>query len=575
MNIAKTSCWLKFTHSHEEKQFSKMTKNIKPILTRLQLNMLIKTVLFVFFLLLICMIVDHRHFFEIPRRMEGRPLGYQLVFYANYIGLLLSCLIYFTVKSKFIRIVFYLLFFITLSITFSMDIAHGNSFSKLEANILFTEIQFAGEAMKAFFFQYLQGISAALIITALVAFIAYRFMPRIDNLYTLIPIVFIAYSAKINYTSGSWHTLFPSVFNVPIVAADAYVSIPRFGPRKPPFIKPENKGLFKHIIWIIDESVRGDLMSIYDSTIPTTPFLESIKNNYYNYGIMSSSSTLSFGSNMVLQSGIRLDQLPNSNLNFGTNPNIFQYSKQAGYLTYFIDGQNKEEIPTNGMTHYDFEHIDHYIRIHKNYPDIKWPEVDSTIVKHLKMILDRDENTFTYINKAGCHFAYNNFYPKTREIFKPSYRGGEAWTDPATLKNTYFNCINWSVDEFFRKLYPATIDKNVIIIYTSDHGVSLLEQGRPVQDIGPLNPLPVRATVPFLVFAGKDHPDLFQFAETNKDKLSHFSIFPGTLYLLGYNINLVTQNYGEGFFTKREKIKRYFFSGSIYDPLNFYLNDFE
>lgn len=456
-----------------------------------------------------------------------------------------------------------------------MDIAHGNTFSKLEANILFTEIQFAGQAINAFFYQYLQGIGLALIITVLAAFIAFRFMPRISNMYALIPIVFIAYSAKINFTSDSWHTLFPSVFNVPIVAADAYVSIPRFGPRKTPFIKPENKGLFKHIIWIIDESVRGDLLSINNSPIPTTPFLESIKGNYYNYGIMSSSSQYSYGSNMVFQSGLRLDQLPDSNLNFGTNPNIFQYSKQAGYTTYFIDGQNKKEIPTNGMTRYDFEHIDHYIPIHKNYPDIKWPEVDSTIVKYLKNVLNSKENTFTYINKAGCHFAYNNFYPKTREVFKPSYRGGEAWTDPATLKNTYCNCISWSVDDFFRKLYPLTLDKNAIILYTSDHGVSLLEQGRPVQDTSPINPLPVRATVPFLVFAGKQHPELFQFAEINKNRLSHFSIFPGTLFLLGYNKNQVTQKYGEGFFTKREKIKRTFFSGTIYDRQNFYLNDFE
>lgn len=539
------------------------------------MNNILKTLLFVLFLLLICMFVDHRQIFDIPRRLEGRPIPYQVVFYANYLGLLLSCLIYFTIKSKYIRIIFSLLFFISLSITFAMDFAHGNTFTKVEANILFMEIQFAGEALDAFFYQYLQGLGIGLILTALVAFTAFRFMPRIANVYALIPIVFIAYSAKINITSESWHTLFPSVFNVSIVAADAYVSIPRFGPRKPPFIKPENKGLYKHIVWIIDESVRGDLLSINNSPIPTTPFLESIKGNYYNYGIMSSSSHYSYGSNMVFQSGLRLDQLPDINLNYGTNPNIFQYSKQAGYKTYFIDGQNKKEIPTNGMTRYDFDHIDEYIRIHKDYPKIKWPGVDSTIVKYLKAVLDSKENTFTYINKAGCHFSYNNFYPKTREVFKPSYRGGEMWTDPKKLKNTYCNCISWSVDEFFRKLYPATVDKDAIIIYTSDHGVTLLEQGKPVQDIGPKNPSPLRATVPFLVFAGTSHPELFQFNEINKNKLSHFSIFPGTLFLLGYNKDQITQTYGEGFFTKTKKIKRTFFSGSIHEPQNFYLNRFE
>ncbi len=535
----------------------------------------VRSFLFIFFLLTIFLFADHRLIFDIPKRLEGRPLAYQLVFYTNYIGLLLSCLIFFTVKSKFIRIVFGVLFFITLAITFSMDIAHGSTFTKSEANILFTEIQFAGQAMNAFFYQYLQGLGLALIITALVAFFAIRFMPRMNNWYALVPIVFIAYSARINYTSKAWHTLFPAVFNVPIIAAEAYITMPIFGPRKQPFIQPESKGLYKHIVWIIDESVRGDLLSINNGPIETTPFLESIKSSYYNYGIMSASSHYSYGSNMVFQSGLKLDQLPDIDLRYGTNPNIFQYSKQAGYTTYFIDGQNKSTIPANGMTHYDFDHIDHYIQIQKKYPAIKWPEVDSTIVHFLKDVLKSKGNTFTYINKAGCHFAYNNFYPKNRELFKPSYKGGEAWTDSTTLKNTYCNCINWSVDEFFRKLYPAIEDKDAIILYTSDHGVTLLEQGRPVQDIGPIDPLPLRATVPFLVFAGKTHPTLFEFAEQNKNKLSHFSIFPGTLMLLGYNQDQVKQKYGEGFFAKWEKTRRTFFSGSINDPQNFYLNKFE
>ena len=538
------------------------------------MNNTVKTLLFVILLLLVCLFVDYKQIFDIPRRLENRPIIYELVYYINYIGLLVSCLIFFTIRSKVIRVVFCLLFFITLSVTLAVALAHGNSFSKIEANILFTEIQFAGEATNTFLFQYLEAIGIAMVITALVAFIAYKFMPRLDSLYALIPLLFIAYSIKINYSSKGWHTLFPSVFNVPIVAADAYFSTPRFGPRKPPFIKPEKKGLFKHIVWIIDESVRADLLSINDSSMPTTPFLESIKSNYYNYGVMTSASQYSYGSNIVLQSGLRLDQLPDVNLNFGTNPNIFQYSKQAGYTTYFIDGQNKEEIPTNGMTRYDFDYIDHYIRIHKSHPDIKWPEVDSTIVTYLKNILNSKENTFTYINKAGCHFAYNHFYPKTGEVFKPSYHDGESWTDPAMLKNTYCNCIVWDVDNFFRKLYPATVDKDAIIIYTSDHGVSLLEQGRPVQDTSPLNPLPVRAAVPFLIFAGKEHPELFQFAADNKNRLSHFSIFPGTLFLLGYNQNQISQLYGESFFAKWEKAQRTFFSGTIYDPQNCYLNKF-
>ncbi len=536
---------------------------------------LFKSVLFTILLLLIFMLVDHRLFFDIPQRLDGRPIVYQLVFYANYIGLLLSCLIYFTVKSKWIRILFSLLFFVTLAISFGMEFAHGNSFSKVEANILFTEIQFAGEAISAFFYQYLQGIGLAFLLTGLISYIAFKWMPQLDNRYILVPLVFIAYSVKVNYSSKSWHTIFPTVFNVPIIAVDAFISIPRFGPRKPPFIQPATKGMYQHIIWIIDESVRGDMLGINNPSKSTTPFLDSIQKHYYNYGIMTSASQYSLGSNMVLQSGLRLNQLPDIDLNFGTNPNIFQYCKQAGFNTYFIDGQNRSSIPSNGMTHYDYDFIDHPIQIHKKHPGITWPEVDSTIVNYVKHILEKNEPTFTYINKAGCHFAYNNFYPKSRDIFKPSYKGGEAWTDSVTLRNTYANCINWSVDEFFRKLFPITLNKNTIIIYTSDHGVSLLEKGRPVQDTGPLNPLPARAAVPFLVFSDSSHPALFQFAAENKNRLTHFSIFPSTLTLMGYDPTQVNKLYGDGFFKKWNKTQRIFFSGTIYDPQQFYLNVYD
>ena len=38
----------------------------------------------------------------------------------------------------------------------------------------------------------------------------------------------------------------------------------------------------------------------------------------------------------------------------------------------------------------------------------------------------------------------------------------------------YSNAIAWSVDEFFRNLLPAVDLHKTLIVYTSDHGQSLL-----------------------------------------------------------------------------------------------------
>lgn len=115
------------------------------------MNNFLRSLAFLFLLLLIFIYVDYRLFFDIPKRLIGRPFLYQTVFYVNYIGLLIGCLILFTVKSGSVRLGFSLLFFFTLSIALAMDFAHGNTFTKLEANIIFTEFQFAGEALSAFF----------------------------------------------------------------------------------------------------------------------------------------------------------------------------------------------------------------------------------------------------------------------------------------------------------------------------------------------------------------------------------------------------------------------------------------
>lgn len=531
--------------------------------------------LVVLLIFLVLGLVDHRNFVEIPVRLQGRSVLYQVVFYANYIGLLLSMLVFLSVKSPLIRYVFISVLFLTVAITLATEIAHGDVFGKVEANILFSEFQFAGEAAGTFFYQYMKGISIALAVTLLVGFLAFRYLPRINNWYALVPLVFIANAVKTNYSSHSWHSLYPSVYNVPIIATDAFLSIPRFGARKVPFLQPVNHGQYKHIFLIVDESVRGDMLGINQGPLPTTPFLEEIKGAYINYGIASSAAHYSMGSNIILQSGLRADQIPDVKLLFGTNPNIFQYSKRAGYATYFIDGQNKLSIPQNGMTNHDFKNIDTYIQIQKTNPGSKWYEVDSAMVTYIKEILEKPENTFTYINKAGCHFAYNHFYPPNQEIFTPAYRSGKAWTNPQTLLNTYGNSILWSVDAFFKKLFPLTQGKDAIIIYTSDHGVTLLEKGRPIQDTDPRNPLPYRANVPLLVFDGGLHKEFFSNAAFNKDKLSHFSIFPTALFLMGYDSLQVTKLYGKNFLMPMEKNRRIFFSGTLYDPANCFANYFE
>src|SRR6185437_6602393 len=276
-------------------------------------------------------------------------------------------------------------------------------------------------------------------------------------------------SIIITIRTAAFISPFPVAFNVPINIAYAYKTTPHFSQRNKPFIKPVTKGLAKHIFFIVDETVRGDFMGINNKKLRDTPFLDSIANSYYNYGIASAVATCSRASNMILQSGLRLNQLPDYNFYYASNPSIFQYAQQAGYKTYFIDGQNKTDRPQNNMTKYDFWAINNYIEILKIHPDFEFYEIDPKIVDYLAEISKQDSCTFTYINKMGCHSTYAAKYPPNREFFKPAYKPTDAIIDRATILNTYYNAVNWTVDEFFRKLLPKIKNDDVLILYFSDH----------------------------------------------------------------------------------------------------------
>ena len=59
------------------------------------------------------------------------------------------------------------------------------------------------------------------------------------------------------------------------------------------------------IFYIVDESVRGDYLSINGFSEDTTPYLNSQKDLFINFGAVSSSSNCSLTANIALQSGLQ------------------------------------------------------------------------------------------------------------------------------------------------------------------------------------------------------------------------------------------------------------------------------
>ena len=94
--------------------------------------------------------------------------------------------------------------------------------------------------------------------------------------------------------------------------------------------------------------------------------------------------------------------------------------------------------------------------------------------------------------------------------------------------------MRYNLDGFFRVLLQGDF-RGAAIVYTSDHGLSLLDHDNVLTHCNSTDPHDFEALVPLLVLSGD--PELQgRFLEAvlvNRDRASHFQIFPTLLELLG------------------------------------------
>lgn len=117
-------------------------------------------------------------------------------------------------------------------------------------------------------------------------------------------------------------------------------------PSLAPDFRPSN-----NIVIVIDESVRGDHLSVNGYGRDTTPFLQKLaaQGVLTNWGLAVSASTGSRFTYNALIPGLTPDDFPDkTELKTSTFPTIFQYAKAMNYTTYFFDGQMNSYWGGNG-----------------------------------------------------------------------------------------------------------------------------------------------------------------------------------------------------------------------------------
>ncbi len=300
--------------------------------------------------------------------------------------------------------------------------------------------------------------------------------------------------------------------------------------------KPTGKAKYNNIILIVDESIGGKYLSINGYERETTPYLQSIQEKFINLGLASSGANCSASSNIILMSGIQLNQLPDKQQRILKKPDIFQYAKNAGYKTHYISGQGVKDYLQNYMTEYDLDAIDDFTQLDAPYENKSMPE--EKVIIDTKKALNSGEKNFIFIVKHGSHFQWEQSYPESAKIFVPTLQSDDALT--LALKkealNSYANSLKYNVDLFFKD-FLAYIDffnrKDTLIIYTSDHGQSIVEEGRTSTHCDSKNPPLTQGIVPLLLFSNsEDKLNDFNF---KPNSYSHYQIFPTIKKFMGYD----------------------------------------
>ena len=318
------------------------------------------------------------------------------------------------------------------------------------------------------------------------------------------------------------------------------------GPRRTVSIAPSTAPV-KHVVLVMDESVRGDLLD-FNSQSGVYTGLKASDRGLVNFGVASSIANCSEATNASFRFGVTRK---NYLIDLVVNPSIFAYARKAGFRTVYLDGQLHGRRLQNRMDEDELSLIDDFFQFESGEPLV---DRDAHLGRRVRELLTTSEKpVFILVNKMGLHFPYEGKYPADQSMFKPTmtanYFGTEA--DPKmkvalgedsanrrAFKNSYLNALRWNTSRFFEELLSGLDLSNVVLGYTADHGQDFHEDGRPGYGThcngGAVAPEEGMVPLVFLTEQRDVLKILSEAAETNRGNASQFNLFPTLLILMGY-----------------------------------------
>jgi glucan phosphoethanolaminetransferase (alkaline phosphatase superfamily) len=509
-------------------------------------------------LLVLYLVKNYDYYLE---RLSAIGIGFPvLLFGGMFIALTVALFMTAYIRQTLIRHVFALVMFVS-AVFFDV-------YTRVTADYLtyssFVSMVYSGGFIQEAAYQYrdaiISGVVGGLLLLFGIGLKPRRRMPLPGALLVAAPVVgVLLLSAVLFVRAGEGARGLPIMYT-PL----AYLNLFTYealhntvGPREPVKLARNGSSPGHDIVLIIDESISGNYLDI------NAPF--GVHSNLkeprpgvaiFNYGYAASIANCSADTNITLRyGGTRADYMRiNSTL-----PSIWQYAKKAGLRTVYIDAQRTAGNLQNLMNEAEKKDIDEFVQ----FDQTSVRDRDMAAAAKLIDLLNDGKPQLVVVNKVGAHFPVHDKYPDAFMAYRPTLPRGQfvevADTgkrdgfngqpdDWVLYRNAYKNTLLWNVGEFFTRVFAQADMSNALLIYTSDHGQDLHERGNPGLNLhcgG--DPVQEEGLVPLVVIQGDQLRTLdWQKALAgNKDRSSHYNIFPTLLQLMGYDLAGIESVYGK------------------------------
>ncbi len=223
------------------------------------------------------------------------------------------------------------------------------------------------------------------------------------------------------------------------------------------------------VIVILGESLRADHLGINGYPRPTTPNI-SADTAIVSYPHIYSKDYFTHES--VPHIITRADSI-NPDLKW-EEPSFITVFKKAGYQTSWISNQDMSPAYV-----YFMKEADALDMVREGFSPYSFNKhLDLDLLPYISDKLEqKGQPQLIVVHSIGSHWYYNAHYPDSLAVFKPE-ADSRVISDMTHEKivNSYDNTIV-ATDNFISKVKRLLHDRNAILIYISDHGEALGEDG--------------------------------------------------------------------------------------------------